>query len=276
MANLRVVFSNVADTATTYTASSTAGNLAASNMKTEIKSEVWRSVGTSATLTLKWGSSQSVGVVALPFCALTSTATVRVRCYADAAMASLVTDTGAVTACASNFDSFTFGAIPLGVNGFAYGGSTYACLWLSPVSVQAITIDIVDTANPNGYIEAARLVIGPYWTPSTNCQYGAVLTPADMSKHTRDDAGNLRTDRGPQYKTLSFDMQAMSTADRNTLWMLMRGYGMVKPVFMSLVPQADDLIEEQLYMIYGKLTKTSAMKYQFIGQHDASIDIEEI
>ena len=68
---MRIVADNAADRSTLI-ASSTAGLLAASNLLTDIKSEVWRSTGTSATLTMSWPVAELVGMVALPFCSLLS------------------------------------------------------------------------------------------------------------------------------------------------------------------------------------------------------------
>jgi hypothetical protein len=75
---------------------------------------------------------------------------------------------------------------------------------------------------------------------------------------------------------MSFDLQYMTATDRNMLWRIVAGAGTRKPIFVSLAPQSSDVIEEQLFQIYGKLTKTAALKYQFLGQFDSSLDIEEI
>lgn len=277
MANLRVVYENAADSAT-LSASTTAGSLAASNLLTDIKSEVWRSTGPTATLTATWAAGELVGMVAFPFCSLSSGATIRVRAYTNMADATPVLDTGVQMAAeAPPFDVWGWGSEPLGVNAYAYGGAAYGCVWLNTiVAVKKIVIDIDDSSNPLGYIECSRLVTGSYWEPVYNAEYGVEVGAGDLSKHERSDAGDLRTDRGAIYKTMSLDLNYMPAADRNAMWRILRGNGMSRPVYLSLVPKAQDAFEEQMFQIYGKLSRTSAMKYQFMNQYSSTLEIEEI
>jgi hypothetical protein len=276
MPNLRIVYDNVANDAT-LTASSTAGSLGVNNLKTDTKAEVWRSVGTSATLTMQWASAELTGMVALPFCSLSSAATIRVRGYIHAADSAPALDTGVQMACsASQFGNWDWGMIPLGVNGYSYGGSTYGVIWFPVGAYEKLVVDLSDASNPLGYIEASRLVTGTYWSPVENADYGIQLAAADTSKSERNDAGDLKTDRGSIHKTLSFDLAYMPSTDRNSLWNILRGNGLYRAVFISLVPEADDPIEEQTYQIYGKLSKQSAIRYQFANQHNATIEIEEM
>jgi hypothetical protein len=175
------------------------------------------------------------------------------------------------------FDVWGWGSEPLGVNAYAYGGAAYGCVWLNTiVAVKKIVIDVDDSSNPLGYIECSRLVTGSYWEPVYNAEYGVEVGAGDLSKHERSDAGDLRTDRGAIYKTMSLDLNYMPAADRNAMWRILRGNGMSRPVYLSLVPQAQDAFEEQMFQIYGKLSRTSAMKYQFMNQYSSTLEIEEI
>jgi hypothetical protein len=78
MSNMRVVFDNAASRAT-LTASSTAGALAASNLQGDDKSNVWRAVGTVASLALSWPTAEDVGCFVAPVCNFSPTCTWRVR-----------------------------------------------------------------------------------------------------------------------------------------------------------------------------------------------------
>ncbi len=226
MANLRIVNDNAANSST-ISASSTAGSLAASNLLTDVKAEVWRSTGTSASLTLTWTNTKAIACVALPFSNLSATATMNVKVYTNAADGSPASQTGAVL-CSAGATSTN-----PGVNQLAFGGGTYACVWFSPRSCKKVVIDIVDTGNSLGYIEAARVVVGNYWTPEFNAEYDAQIGFEDRSISTRTDAGDLYTERGTMNKTLSFDMQFLSTTDRNQVWNIMRSNGTFSPVFVS-------------------------------------------
>ena len=278
MSNLRVVYDNAADRAT-LAASSTAGSLVVNNMLSDIKSEVWRSQGPTATVTVTWpDAGELIGMVALPFCSLSSGATVRVRAYETLAAALPVLDTGVVIAAAAPpFDVWGWGSEPLGVNAYAYGGGTYGVVWFNTIiTAQKLVIDIDDTSNPLGYIECSRLVTGTYWEPVNNADFGVEIGVGDLSKHERSDAGDLRTDRGAIYKTMSMDLSIMPAQDRNAMWRILRGNGMSRPIYLSLVPQAQDAFEEQAFQIYGKLSRQSALRYQFVNQYSSQLEIEEI
>jgi hypothetical protein len=274
-ANLRIIYDN-ATARGTLSASTTAGSLAASNLLTDIKSEVWRSTATTATLTLTWTNSEFVSCVALPFCNLSSAATLRVRGYTNVADATPAIDTGAQYACPATFGQVNWGQQFLGANSYAYGGGTYGVIWFASTSVKKLVIDIADTTNVQGYIEASKLITGTYWTPTNNVEYGAELTVADTSTHERSDAGDLRTDRGTLHKVLSLDLTMLTSVDRNGLWNIMRGNGMSRPVFLSMTPLSDDPTEEQIYQVYGKLSKQGSVRYQFINQFTTSLEIEEV
>jgi hypothetical protein len=274
--NLRVVYDNAANRAT-LSASSTAGALVVDNLYTDTKSEVWRSTSTSATLTLTWGISEIVGVVSLPFCSLTAQATFRIRGYTEPSDVIPKFDTGIQYPCAGSLSGFNWGMMPLGVNSYAYGGATYGTVWFTPQPIKQLVVDIDDSTNTLGYIEASKVIAGSYWEPANNAESGsAQISVADTSKNERSDAGDLKTDRGTTHKVLSFDLNFMTTADRNALGGILKGSGMFRAVFISLTPNADDATDEQTYQIYGKMSKQSSIRYQFVNQHSSQLEIEEI
>lgn len=278
MANLRIIYDNAVDRATTLTASTTAGSLAASNLTTDIKSDVWRSTGTSATLTVVWSTAETVGGVFLPFCDLTAQATIQVLGYTEAADAVALFDTGAVEACpAPIIGLWGWGSQSLGANAFAYGGGTYGRVWIPiPGAVKKIVINIADSTNPAGYIEAGRLVCGAYWSPVVNAGTNASITAEDTSKHYRNEAGDLMTDTGTQHRKQSFSLSGMSPSDRSTLWDILRGNGLSKPVLFSLYPEDSDASLEQTHQIYGKRSNNPATSSPYFQKYASSLELEEI
>jgi len=278
MANLRIVYSNAANRNLSISASTTSGSLAAANLLTDIKSEIWRSTGTSADITLTWTNLEVVKMVALPFASLTTSATMRVRGYTNTTdpEGSPLFDTTALACCpvGSNYEWGNFSS--LSVNNYGFGGGKTAVLWFTGGSVRKIIVSLADSTNPNGYLEASRVVCGDYWESTYNADYGASMGAADLSKHERSDAGDLRTDRGPRYKTLTVDITLMPAADRDVVWKIMYGNGMTRPVFFSLIPQSTDASEEAIHQLYGKLARTAALRYQFINQFNTTLEIEEV
>ena len=282
MSNMRILYNNVADKAT-LTASSTAGSLGVAALLTDIKSDVWRATSGVAQITATWSLAQVVGVVVLPFCNLSGGATIRVRGYTLATDALPLLDTGytqaATTIPLDTTDTWSWGLDPLGVNAYTYGSGygsrTYAVSWVTVGAYEKLVIDIDDTYNPAGYVEVSRLVAGYYYEASINPQHGVDVGIADTSKHERSDAGDLITNRGTTHKTLSLNLSVMPVADRNIVWRLLRN-GVSKPFFLSLVPNATDAMEEQVFQIYGKLSRQGAIKYQFVNQYNTTLEVEEI
>ena len=277
MPNLRIIYDNAADRAM-LSASSTAGTMSADRLLTDIKADVWRSAGTSATLTATWTKPEIVAGVFLPFCNLSAQATIRARGYARAGDQLPMFDTGAVEACpAPVLGLWGWGSQPLGSNAYAYGGGTYGRVWIAePGAVQQLVIDVSDTGNKAGYIEAGRLVCGAYWEPADNADYGAPVRAVDTSKHYRTDAGDLVTDIGTRHRTQSIDLSALNPADRATLWDIMSGNGMARPVLFSLHPNHADARIEQTHQMYAKLADTAAVTTPYFQRYATTLNLEEI
>lgn len=280
MPNMRVVYNNAVKRTSTLTADFTTGSLVASNVATDLKSEIWRAPSaTPATLTLTWAAPETISAVAMPFCSLTSAATVRVRGYSDTACTVQVFDTGAVIAAPSSQvgNSSYWGVTSAGANTYSQGGAASAVVYFAQASVQGLKIELSDTTNPLGYIEVGCLVVGKYWSPVYNVQNGDLQVDiVDSSKHERSESGDLFTDRGIIYKSLTLSLQHMPATDRNEIWRILRGNGMSRPVFISVIPESSDSTEEYIFSIYGKLSKGSSIQYQFIGQAQTSLQVEEL
>ncbi len=277
MANLRIIYDNAIDRST-IVASSTAGSLIASNIKNDKKSKIWRSTSTSATLTVTWSSSEIISGVALPFCNLTATATLRIRGYTEAGDSVPVVDTGAINpVLVQPLGSWDWGAVPLGVNAYSYSGGTYGIKWLDNYySIKKLVLDIVDTANTSGYIECSKIVAGSAWSPIYNTGFGMNSTNVDTSVRNRSEAGDLITTRNPRYKSLSFDLSWMQTIDRQRFNEIMGGNGLSRSMFISLFPEDLDVEKEQTYQIYGKLSSISGISHQMHTIYSGRVDIEEI
>lgn len=238
MANLRVIYSNAADQAT-LTASTTSGSLVAANMLNERKASVHRSTLTAVAYTMTWGSPQTVGGVALPATNLTQFAKIRVRLYSDQAGTELVADSGQVYACpTSTVGLYDWGG-PVDVNAFAYGGASKSAVWFKeqPTNVRRCVVEISDPRNPAGYIDCARLVVGPFWEGRKNADYGATAGTTDMSKVQRSDSGDSFVQRGPQYQTMSLNLSDLNEQDRAALAKIVRSHGNHRNIFVSLLPE---------------------------------------
>lgn len=274
--HLRIVYDNAADRSS-ISATSTAGSLAPANLLTDYKSDIYRSVGTSTTITLTWAVAEFVGMVALPFCNLTSSATIRVKLYTNVADASPIYDTGVVSACAAApLGAWDWGNVPLGVNAYSYVGAAYGRVWFTAYPVKKVEVIVSDSTNPSGYIEASRIVAGAYFSPERNAELDATIEPVETSSQMRNDASDLITDLGIKSKKISFSLQHMTIADKNSVFNVLRGNGMGRPIFVSLYPDDDDATEEQMFQIYGKIPQQSSVNLGYWKTYNTKIDIEEM
>ena len=293
--NLRIIYQNLIDSATII-ASSTAGVTSTANLAKDTKSLVWRSQ-TSSTTSVKANlvvttASTIVGGVMLPFCNLTSLAKIRVRGYVGAvptlggtidiptttATGTLIFDSGNIDAAPYQIlGMWEWGALPLGVNSYSYGGGTYGRVWIpAQAACTSLLIEITDT-NPDRYIELSRLVIGPYWSPKYNTSFGLSSSSKDLSTHERSESGDLITIRGARFRSMQFDLQWLTPQDRLQFTRILKGNGMPKALFISIFPDnIEDWDKEQTHQIYGKLSQLNDLQHPMFGIYSTTIDIEEI
>jgi hypothetical protein len=272
MSNLRIVSDNAAERAT-LTASTTAGALVATNLQTATKSDVWRATGTSATLTLTWSAAELASCVAL-LGNFSPTATIRVRGYSDSAGTTLVLDTGAQLACPAPAMRLRGWSAAQAASAYAFGGGAYGRIWFAQTSVQRLVIDLVDTNNLQGYVEAAWAVVGPYWSPVYNAS-AASLEPVDTTELYRTDAGDPGASAGYIFRRVPINLSAMPSADRATFVGLLRN-SRAYPILVSVFPESADLALERDNMIYGHRSKDSSVAIQYAAAYSTTIEIEEV
>ena len=271
MNRLRLVTNNATDRAT-ITVPSTAAGMPASNLKTDIKGEVCRILGSTASITLEWSALETVGVVAIPISNLGPSSTIRARAYLDSGGTTLLADTGVLWAAPGTIlENWDFSQ-DLNVNAFTDGiGAITSCYFQSQVACRKMVINIT---NPDGtFIDLARLVVGGYQEVQYNADYGASIGTLDMTKNSRAASGDIKTDWGPKSNTLQFDLSWVANADRERIrQMIARGIG--RFVFMSLFPENADPVLERDYSIYGKPVQPGSMVFNNYNLHSTNIQIE--
>ena len=275
--NLRILFNNVADSAT-LTATTSATFFPTTNMQQDIKGKVWRSTSAiSNVLTLSWSTSQSINCIVLPYTNLSNSATIKVTLFSG------INGTGSTLYTSSTVPAISY-SLPTwdisytGVNAYSYGGGSIARVYLpsTVANVQSIQITLVDSTNSQGYLEVARVLAGVYWSPKFNTDFGITIDLIDQSTHSRAQSGNIITDIGPVYKKLSFNLNYMNASDRDYLLQIMRLNGMRKPMYVSLFPIDTDTNKEATYQVYGKLSSNPTITHPMYSIYSSSITIEEV
>lgn len=272
MANLRIIASNAARRAT-LAASSTADLLGVANLQTDKKSDVWRATGTTATISGTLPATESASGVAL-LGNFSPTTTKRVRLYSDAAATNQVLDTGVVQACPAPAIQLEGWPAAKAASAYAYGGGAFARTWFAPTPFRAFIIDLVDTSNLQGYIEATHLVIGAYWSPAYNPK-SASTTDVDATTHYRSAAGDLMSRASTVHKRLPIELGSMPVEDRASLARILRG-SRAYPIFLSLCPGHADLELERDNTLIGKRMTDSEMVVQMAIRYGTKLDVESI
>lgn len=160
---------------------------------------------------------------------------------------------------------------------YALGGGAYARHWLpAQQAALGVAIDIRDPDNLQGYIEAGRLVMGEYWSPVNNPDYGASMTIMDASTHYRTDSGDLCTEIGTRSRKMPLQLSGLPAADRTALAGILRSNGMAGVMLVSLFPDSPDLELERDHTVFGKLSSVAAMSMPYCGAYSVPLEIEEI
>ena len=268
MANLRILYKNIANTATSLTASNTNGSLVAANMLTEVKSQVHRSTGNFVIYTLQWSTDQRVNCVALPCTNLHANTIVTVT---------LKNAASTTIAAASKSPVITFDAPTIHtVNDFAIGKFTSLCVYFPTVATTVRSVEIAVNASgiTAGFVDCSRIVIGEYWTPTFNFENGINLDISDSSNISRTNAGELVYDRGFIHNKLEFKYALLEDVDRNKLISIFKEVGVYKNILVNLFP-SDNISSNQneaQYTVYGKRSNSS-ISHRLYGFHNHSMEI---
>lgn len=268
----RLLSDNAADRATVSSSSTIASGLPLSNLKTDIRGQVCRSLAGSMNLTLEWPNLEPIGLVVLPLTNLQASSTIRVRAFLNTADTTPIADSGVVYAApGAILENWAF-TLPLNVNAFNDNDlPIVSCFFSEQVACRKLVIDIVD---PDAtFIDVSRLVAGPYIEMQYGASYGATTSLVDLTKNSRADSGDYVSDWGPKAKSLSFDLEWISEADRPKIrQVLFKGIG--KNIFVSIISDSDDPVLVRDYSIYGKQAQVGSMTYSFYQNHATQITIE--
>lgn len=280
--NTRLLFNNALARATSLTATSAAAGLPVSRLLTSKKGEVWRSTGTSATLDVVLPASELIGAVALPFCNMTTSGTIRVRVATSLANMNAGTylyDSGIAWAVPAAPEApVGWGSTVLGANSFAYGGASCARHWMTAkVSGACVRIDLADAGNPAGFIEAGFLVLGDYWEMASNPDAGASVGLGDSDEQYRNGANDLVTEVGTAWRTLSLKLSGLTSSERAKLWSILCSNRRAVPVFISIYPDlSGDSKLEVAHQMLAKLTNTSPVSAIAFTRYGASLEFAEV
>ena len=274
MANLRILYNNVADSATisaSSTASSTTLNgFAASNMQNAQKTSVHRSTGSTVTYTLIWSTAQDINSIALPATNLKGVDTITVRLFSNSPDTADIASISSY-ACLGRDTLLQSGATTTDYTQFSFGGATKTSIWFNTTySVRKVTIALTSTAASQ--IDCARIVCGKYWEPTRQADKGIELGFTDQSEVITTRSGNTYVDRKPITENMSFDLQYLGETDRAEFMKIMRSWGSTGLVYVCVFPDNSNTELTQSYSLYGRL-QASALQYQFFNYYSSKVQL---
>lgn len=201
-----VILSPVDSDAASLGVSSAVSTLPASNLQNMQPKRKWRSSGLTEYITADFGAGGAAcNGLALVGHNLTGAATLRLRGKAtpDVTVSSTV-DTTAVSAWPATGKPAVVDW-PQHLSWLSWSNSTALRYW---------RLDIADGANPAGYLQAGRLVLGRYWQPTINFDLGGMPLAHDQRDvQVVTDYGETFTDRRTRSAPRRFALQ-ISAADR--------------------------------------------------------------
>lgn len=271
MGNLLLGFPNYADVSVSYTPALSGGSweadLPLTNLQYRRLHKVARStdaLAASTKLRIDLGVARSVGVLALIGHNLSAAATVQWKGGTSAGATdvynpgALAMSFAAVTAENREGLNFTVVTIPATAQSARY--------W---------DLDIVDTANPDGYIEIGRLFIAGAYTPTINMNVGAKLGLESDTERSITDGGAATYDEKPVRRHVSFVLDGLQDSDAfANAWRIQRLAGMTKQVLFVFDKTDTTLMHERAFL--GVMRELTALEYAYTdGRNSMAFSIVE-
>lgn len=287
MTNLTFVWDNKADDAT-LSAGSWEASLPLTNLQTRKLTKAARSTSAanaSTIIRIDLGSVQAIGAFLLIKTSLTADAQYQLKSYSDAYITEQV-DYGLVDVFRSMFSPDS-GAYYWGVDPVWTGQPSEVLL--SRYSRDIIRlfdevdiarywqIEIFDEDNPNNYVDACRLIMGPAWTTEINpdqnsSQHGVT----DLSISDRTLGGAFSFDERAKARNLAFNLSHMEKSEAfQQAYELMMQKGTTGEVYV--IPNYGEdlnLLRTSFLGAMSQLDPITARGYGFY--HSKSFRIEEI
>ncbi len=241
--------------------------LAVANARYDTRGQVWRFTG-EGSVRVSWPGLEQVGVVAIPASNLAPGSTIRVRSFSNENGTGLLEDTGIQSALYGQ----VYGPRVSSVNSFTDGSCPMVIAYL-PTRHSARSL-LITITNPNSaFTDIARIVSGGYEETTYTADWGASVGTTDMSTNSRSEAGDLRTDRGPRYNTMQFDLTGLTEAERAPMRHVLSG-GVSNWLLFHLLAEHEDQALSRAYSIYGKPAQSGVMSYRAYRTHATQLQID--
>lgn len=170
-------------------------------------------------------------------------------------------------------DAGWWGGLPTAEDTQGYP-SLLLCVLPTEVKAGYLRLEIFDSGNPSGYIEAARLWISGQWQPKFNAVYGMTLGWEDSSKTEVALDGTEYHDERPMTRALVAGFDHLSSDEGHAIYLEMqRQLGTTRELLV--VPDYDDTIHLIRRSFVGRLNKLTPLDAWAYSLFKGGIEIKE-
>lgn len=234
--SMRIIWRNLVDSATLTASPTMVSTLPVANLQTDAREEVARTSSLATqTIDVTLDQDELMQGCVIYRGNFSSGATWRVQIFEDATMAVQRYDSGALLLNPPKpLGDLDWGVERLGVTIYDGWGYTVSELWFAPVVGAFVRITLDDASNPDGFMQASRLFIGPYMELSDMPIPGLTLGPKETTKQERSEAGTLHVEAGSQYRALTAAGRYLPEKARAAIGDMQREVGMRRDVYVSI------------------------------------------
>lgn len=274
MKRVRLAWDFPSDQATLF--STWQGNMVVQNLQTHQPSEVWRSNGLPAVISGQFKTPQPVTFVYLGYHNLSCASTIKIELAQDLEMNGLFEKTYSLCYGIGGFGLEPFGLTPFG-SPVEDDSQPPFLVWLPeiPVNYLFFRVTINDPSNPDGNIQAGRLALGKYWSPSmANIMWGYSQKRERVQKGKRGRLGIRRSFRTESYRTVNLSFEYLTAEDYETLDKMEQECGDFKNILVSVYPELGTT-EESKHVMLGFIEESSGFSRQNVAFRNYSLTIGE-
>lgn len=290
MANCLICWPNHADVST-LSGGSWLPALPLNNIKSRFKSQVARSTNLAeASLVINADLGKNRYITSLAFVGhnLSTNATIRIRFWSDAGMTSCVYDSGYVEVWPRWYDTIQ---LRWGDDNFWNGRVLQSQLPSIPPlffhvplnssfnakaqSVRAVTFNLKDDTNEDGYVQIGRMYLAEDWTPIRNMTYGATIAWNDPSiVDTSLDGTEYYEDR-PKFRTITFTIDNMEYSEGiNKALLMTLDRGVTKDFLFVFDPSNSQLLQQRSFV--GRLSQLSQLEHPTFRRTSMAFALKEV
>lgn len=275
---MRLIINNLADDATLAASPALVSTLPVTNLQDQSRETVARTTGLATqTIDVTLDQARPISACVLYRGNFTAAATWRVKVYDDAALTTLLYDSGGGVYLAGPkpLGDLDWGIDPLGASLFDEWGYTFSALWFPVVVGAFVRITLEDPDNPDGYMQASRLFLGSYSELTHMPVPGAALGWRETTTQSRTDGGTLRSEAGAGYRALTVSGRYLPEENRTAVTNLLRDSGLRKDVYVSVFPELNNALERD-HQLQAKLVALDPTVIPVYGAVDQTLRFEEI